>query len=203
MSGSAAQWQVSHCQCCGCGARKALKCFNTHRWSLSTYTLTHDIRQRRLIRAIYTHTWACGFHAYTTHTACVHVCRNVCSGALFLRIISSCLTFLEKKKHLRNTVLENNYTSPLFCLVKIFFFFFFSCRQQQKEKKKRKGKKEPHCSIVRIVSFFASEQRLFAAQLGTQWRSHKNEPLSSHTKLALQRRVSKFAYSHFHSVAAL
>lgn len=49
------------------------------------------------------------------------------------------------------------------------------------------------------MSFFALEQRLFAAQLGTQWCSHKNEPLSSHTKLALQRRVrlSKFAYSHF------
>lgn len=73
------------------------------------------------------------------------------------------------------------------------FFFFL---QAATEKKK---KKSPHCSIVHIVSFFALEQRLFAAQLGTQWCSHKNEPLSSHTKLALQRRVrlSKFAYSHF------
>lgn len=85
----------------------------------------------------------------------------------------------------------------LFCFVRIFFF---PPPGSNREKEKKKG---PHCSIVHIVSFFASEQRLFAAQLGTQWSSHKNEPLSSHTKLQIAKhcrgeaRLSKFAYSHF------
>lgn len=86
----------------------------------------------------------------------------------------------------------------LFCFVRIFFF-----PPPGSNRENEREKKGPHCSIVHIVSFFASEQRLFAAQLGTQWCSHKNEPLSSHTKLQIAKhcrgeaRLSKFAYSHF------
>lgn len=113
----------------------------------------------------------------------------------------------EKKKKTNKTILNISESQPQKTITPACFFFpvlfckdllFSPSRQQQRERKKG-----PHCSIVHIVSFFASEQRLFAAQLGTQWCSHKNEPLSSHTKLQIAKhcrgeaRLSKFAYSHF------
>lgn len=135
--------------------------------------------------------------------------QNVRQNALHILlwhcfILSPALEREKKKKTILNISesqpQKNNYTSMfffLFCFVRIFFF---PPPGSNREKEKKKG---PHCSIVHIVSFFASEQRLFAAQLGTQWCSHKNEPLSSHTKLQIAKhcrgeaRLSKFAYSHF------
>lgn len=104
--------------------------------------------------------------------------------------------YLTSPNHSLRKQLHQHVFFFLFCFVRIFFF-------PPPGSNRENEKKGPHCSIVHIVSFFASEQRLFAAQLGTQWCSHKNEPLSSHTKLQIAKhcrgeaRLSKFAYSHF------
>lgn len=157
------------------GRAGGLKCSNTHRWSLSTYTLTHMTSGV----AVYVHLGICVHDARMP--ACLCKCVQHHTPLIFLCTASSCLLpeYLTSQNHSLRKQLYQPYFfcfCCFFCFVRIFFFPPGSNRE---------GKKSPHCSIVHIVSFFALEQRLFAAQLGTQWCSHKNEPLSSHTKLQI------------------
>lgn len=150
---------------------------------------------------------ATGAHVYTTLPACVpalervaeHTSNSLCRASFCL------LPVKKNKKQIKQYLTSQNhslrkqlYRPSFFCFVRIFFF---SSRQQQRELKK-----SPHCSIVHIVSFFALEQRLFAAHLGTQWCSHKNEPLSSHTKLQIAKHCrgeSSFPNSLIHIFRSL
>lgn len=147
---------------------------------------THDIRRRWHIRVVYMCTCVCvrvcvSMCTRPTHAcAPVRVCVTIRTSRSFVHSIISSPPWKNKK------ILNISESQPwktiipaqffFFCFVRIFFF---SPPGSNREKK------GPHCSIVHIVSFFALEQRLFAAQLGTQWCSHKNEPLSSHTKLQI------------------